>query len=181
MKISISRSSILTAIVIAFLLAALPGAVRRLIQDRDFYLFTRQFFSDMWARLSGPGRLRFIVQPTVAILLGARDSAKDASAGAPPFLRVIVSRGNSCTESLKSAFLSTRDLISVAVLLDLISQYLIFHTVHPGAALLLGPVLIGVPYAFSRAWANRIWTGRGRRVQPLTQSDFPPSRRERPR
>ena len=181
MKVSISRSSILAAIVIAILLATLPGAIQRIIQTGDFYLLTRRFFDDMLARLTGPGRLRFIVQPTVAILLGARDSAKDARAGVPPFLRVLATGGHSCRESLKSAFLSTRDLIFVAILLDLIAQFLIFHVIHPGAALLLGPVLIAIPYAVSRAWASRIWQWRGHRNQPLTRANIPPSRRERPR
>ena len=38
------------------------------------------------ARLHGPGRLRFIFQPTVAVVLGARDGVKDARSGNPPFL-----------------------------------------------------------------------------------------------
>jgi hypothetical protein len=177
MKISISRSAILTAIVLAFLVIAVPDAIRRLIQTGDYYLFSRHFFSDMVARFSGPGRLRFIVQPTVAILLGARDSIKDARAGAPSFLRMLASRGQSRRESLKSAFISTRDIISIAILFDLISQYLIFHVIHPGAALLLGPVLIAIPYALSRAWASQIWWGRGRRDQLLAQPDIPPAKR----
>jgi hypothetical protein len=49
-----------------------------------------------------------------------------------------------------------RDLVAVAILLDAIAQFLIFRMVHPGAALLLGPVLIATPYATSRALANRI-------------------------
>jgi hypothetical protein len=44
----------------------------------------------------------------------------------------------------------------MAIILDVISQYLIFHNVHPAAALLLGSVLIGVPYAASKGLANRI-------------------------
>src|SRR5258708_12928344 len=135
MRVSISRGSILTAIVIAILLAAVPSAIRRIIRTGDFYLFTRHFFGDMLARLSGPGRLRFIVQPTVATLLGARDGAKDTRAGAPPFLWVLVSSGNSCRESLKSAFLSTPDLIPVAILLHLIPHFLIFPPLYPTPAL----------------------------------------------
>jgi hypothetical protein len=40
--------------------------------------------------------------------------------------------------------------------LDLLSQFLIFREIHPGAAILLGPVLIGVPYSVSRTFASRI-------------------------
>jgi hypothetical protein len=35
---------------------------------------------------SVPGRMRFIVQPTVATILEARDGVKDARAGSAPFL-----------------------------------------------------------------------------------------------
>jgi hypothetical protein len=76
----------LPILAIVVLLAALPEAIQRLIQTGNSYLFTDQFFQDMMARLSGPGRFRFVLQPLVAILLGARDGKKDARAGEAPFL-----------------------------------------------------------------------------------------------
>src|SRR5215831_5698540 len=75
---SVSRTSILYAILTAALLAALPGAIRKAIQAGDPYLFTERFFQDVLARLSGPGSLRFIFQPTVAIFLGVRGGIEDA-------------------------------------------------------------------------------------------------------
>jgi penicillin-binding protein 2 len=57
---------------------------------------------------------------------------------------------------------STRNLLAIAILLDLISQFLIFHEIRPGAALVIGPVLIAVPYVLSRAFSNRIWHWRNR-------------------
>ena len=98
---SISRTSILYTVVIAILLAALPGAIRKLIQTGDPYLLTERFFQDILARLSGPGRLRFIVQPTVAILLGARSGIKDARDGHPPFLWALAFHGKRRLELLR--------------------------------------------------------------------------------
>jgi hypothetical protein len=83
---SITRSSVLSTLVVVILIATLPGAIRRIVQTGDLYLFTRRFFDDMLARLSGAGRIRFLLQPTVAILLGFRDGRKDARMGLPPFL-----------------------------------------------------------------------------------------------
>jgi hypothetical protein len=60
------------------LLAALPGAIATLVRTGDPYLFSKQFFEDMLARLSGTGRLRFILQPTVALFIGMRDGIKDS-------------------------------------------------------------------------------------------------------
>ena len=153
---SISRTSILYAVVIALLLAALPGAIRKLIHTGDPYLFTERFFQDILARLSGPGRLRFIVQPTVAILLGVRSGIKDAREGFPPFLWALAFHEKHRRKLFGSAFASIQDLVAVAIILEVISQFLIFREIHPGAALLLGPMLIAFPYALSRAVANRI-------------------------
>src|SRR5437899_897574 len=150
---SITRSSILGTLVIVILVATIPGAIRRIIQTGDLYLFTRQFFEDMFARLSGAGRLRFLLQPTVAILLGSRDGLKDARMGAHSYLWALAVHGENRGELLRSMFASLRELIAIAILLDILSQFLIFREIHPGAAILLGPLLIGVPYALSRTFS----------------------------
>jgi len=159
---SFSRGTILYAIVIAALLAVLPGAIIKILQTGDPYLFTERFFQDVLARLSGPGRLRFIFQPTVAIFLGMRGGIKDAEQGLPPFLWALAFHGEHRRKLLRNALLSIRDLIAIAILLDMISQFLIFHYVRPGAALLVGPVLITLPYSLARALSNRVAQRKGR-------------------
>jgi hypothetical protein len=153
---SISRRSVLYVVVIAVLLAAVPSAILRIVRTGDPYLFTGQFFQDILARLSGPGRLRFVVQPTVAILLGVRSGIKDSQERALPFLWALAFQGKRRRELLRSAFVSVRDLVAIAILLDVISQFLIFHEVRPGAALVVGPVLITLPYVLARALTNRL-------------------------
>lgn len=165
MKIRISRGSILTLVAVLTLLVFAPAAIRRLVQVGP-YLFTEQFFSDMSARFSGPGRLRFILQPLIAIIIGAGDGRRDARAGRPPFVLALLSCHARAKGLLREAVVSTRNLVAVAILLDILSQFLIFREIHPGAALVLGPVLIAVPYALSRALANRI-SRRIRRVSVI--------------
>ena len=160
MKISISRSFVLSAVAAAILVSALPGAIRRVIQSGDPYLFTERFFEDLWARLSGPGRLRFLIQPTAAALFGMRDGKRDARTKGPPFLSGLLFRRTHRRELWRSAIASVRDLVAIAVILDIISQMLVFREIHPGAALLVGPVLIAVPYSMSRAFTNRIVSAR---------------------
>ena len=152
----ISGKSILTLVVAALLLATLPNVIRQFLQTGKFYPFSPQFFHDLLARLSGPGRMRFIFQPTVAILLGARDGRKDARSGAAPYLQALFSKGVDRSGLLRSAWASTQNLAMIAILLDMISQFLIFHEIHPGTALLVGPVLIALPYSASRGLTNRI-------------------------
>jgi hypothetical protein len=150
------RSLILSTVLVAVLLLTLPGAIRRIVQTGDFYLFTRDFFADILARLSGPGKLRFILQPAVATFLGTRDGVKDSLSESPPFLWSLIFHKRHATQRLRNALASMRDLVAVAILLDIISQFLIFRVVHPGAALLVGPALIALPYALARSSANRI-------------------------
>jgi hypothetical protein len=165
MKISISRSSVLTGTVVAALLVALPFAVWEFIQTGELYVLSHRFIPDIIARLHGPGRLRFILQPTFATILGVRDGAKDARAGNPPFLWGLVFHPADRAGLVRSGFASVRDLIAVAILIDVVAQFLIFRMVHPGAALLVGPVLIAFPYSSSRALANRIAQWRTSRVR----------------
>ena len=90
--ISRYRGWILPGIVLVILLSTVPTAIHRLIQTGDPYLFTERFFEDMVARLSGPGRFRFILQPLVAIMLGTRDGVKDARVGSCRFLWGLIFR-----------------------------------------------------------------------------------------
>jgi type I site-specific restriction-modification system R (restriction) subunit len=102
----------------------------------------------------------------VAILLGVRSGIKDAREGVPPFLWALAFHGERRRALLRSAFISIRDLLAIAILLDVISQFLIFHEVRPGAALVVGPVLITMPYVVVRALSNRMV----RRASHLTPS-----------
>jgi hypothetical protein len=153
---SISRSAVLATITVAILLVAVPGAITKIIETGDPYLFTRQFFYDIVSRLTGPGRLRFIFQPLVATFLGLRDGRRDASAGAPPFLWGLIFNDSYRPRLLRSALASIRDILCVAILLDILSQALIFGfgEIHPGAALVVGPILIAAPYTLARVLAN---------------------------
>jgi hypothetical protein len=93
---------------------------------------------------------------------------KDARTGSCPFLWGVVFHREMRPLLLKSNLASVRNLVAAAILLDIISLYLIFREIHPGAALLLGPVLMSIPYAVARSLANRIVRRRGHR--PATSS-----------
>ncbi len=164
MKVAVSRSAVLTAVVIAVLVAATPFAVADFFEKGELYILSRRFMDDLIARLHGPGRLRFIFQPATAIVLGVRDGVKDAHAGNPPFLWGLVFRAGGRRVLLSSALVSVGDLLAIAILVDAAAQLLILRMVYPGAALILGPVLIAIPYASSRALANRIIRRRERHV-----------------
>jgi hypothetical protein len=56
---------------------------------------------------------------------------------------------------MESGFAAVVNLILMGILLDSIAQWLILGVSYPGAAVVIGPVLITIPYALTRALANR--------------------------
>jgi len=149
-------STIVTAAAVLILVAAIPSALRDTFETGRVYLFSRQFLEELPQRLTGPGRLRFVLQPAVAILLGWRGGLSDARAGRPPYLYGLLLGTENRKELLRSGLATIRDLLAIGIVLDAVAQLLIYGQVHPGAALVVGPVLIGIPYAVARALTNRV-------------------------
>jgi len=75
--------SVLALLVIAI---ALPFAIVDTFETGRVYVFSRQFLDELPRRFTGPGRLRFILQPMVAIVLEIRGGLADVKAGNPPYL-----------------------------------------------------------------------------------------------
>jgi hypothetical protein len=48
------------------------------------------------------------------------------------------------------------NLLLMGILLDAVFQWVILGVSHPGAALVVGPVLIVAPYSLARALSNRL-------------------------
>jgi hypothetical protein len=149
-------STILTVMTVALLAVALPSAIRDTFETGRVYLFSRQFLDELSQRFIGPGRLRFVLQPVMAVLLGWRDGRADARAGRPAYLYGLIVSADKRREMILSGWSTIRDLMAMGIMLDAVAQLLIYREVHPGAALVIGPVLITLPYATSRALTNRV-------------------------
>jgi hypothetical protein len=112
------------------------------------------------ARVAGPMSLRFVFQPLVGLMLGVRDGLRDAKAGEPPFIfDLIINRENRRTK-LASLFTSLSKTIIIAIVLDLISQYLIFGQVRISGAIVVAVIILIVPYSLARAITNKVVTKR---------------------
>ena len=149
-------SSVVTVVAVLMLVAAIPSALRDTIETGRVYLFSRQFLDELPQRLTGPGRLRFVLQPLVAMFLGFRSGLDDARAGRPAYLYGLLVGGVDRRQLLRSGLAVVRNLIAVGIVLDAVAQLLIYGEVHPGAAVVIGPVLICIPYAQARALTNRV-------------------------
>jgi hypothetical protein len=151
----------LTALV---LVLSLPGALRDVYERGGLYVFSRAFLEDIPKRLAGPGRFRFVLQPVVAAALGIRAGRADARAGKSPYLSALLWGGTRRGELVRTAAQSIANLLLVGVLLDAVCQWLILGVSHPGAALVVGPVLIAIPYSVARELTTRATRAASRHV-----------------
>jgi hypothetical protein len=146
---------VLALITLAVLLLSAPSSLRAAYARGEFYVFSRAFLEDIPRRLTGPGRFRFILQPLIAILLGVRNGRADAREGRPPFLVGLLFHKELRKELFSSGFSTIVNLLLMGILMDSLFQWVILGASYPGAALLVGPVLIVTPYSAARAIANR--------------------------
>jgi hypothetical protein len=126
------------------------------------------FFHAIGADLGGRGifggsfQLRLIIQPLLAMLLGLRFGIRDAKQGRPPILidvaRTKGQRGSLLGHAARDAIIP----LILAFILDCILQQIINHRIRPVAALIVGGLLVFLPFLIIRALANRAWTHRHR-------------------
>lgn len=159
---------ILGALTLAVLAVSVPGSLREAHEHGGFYLFSIRFFEDLPKRLAGPGKLRFLFQPAMAIFLGWQAGRADARAGRPPFLHGVFLRAEHRAAVIRETWEGIAVLFLSSILCDSVFQWLLLGVSYPGAALVVGPVLITVPHVVARSLA-----GRFRRQEPPPEFDRP--------
>jgi hypothetical protein len=154
--LTLRRETLVTVLALLVIAIAIPFAIVDTIETSRVYVFSRQFLEELPRRFTGPGRLRFILQPMVAIVLGIRGGLADAKAGNPPYLFGLLFGAGRRRELLRSGVAAIRNLIALGIIMDIVFQLVLYRSVHPGAALLVGPILICFPYALFRALTTRL-------------------------
>ena len=127
------------------------------------------------AMLSGPGRVRFILQPLVALMLGLRDGRADSAAGRPPYLYALVFASGVRRDEVATALRALTKPFAVSIILDVVLQSVIFDTVRLWQALAVGTALIALPYVVARGLTGRYLRRRSR----LLRTEPPVSTMER--
>ncbi len=129
------------------------------------------FFDGIGHVLSGRGmfggkfQLRLIFQPVLALLLGVRFGIRDAKAGKPAFLMSLVEAQHERWPILKQGLRDAIIPLCIALVIDGILQRMINGYVRPMAAIVVGVLLVFLPFVIGRGLSNRIWTtGHGRQI-----------------
>ena len=150
------RQNIVTALATIVIVATIPFAVIDTIKNGRVYTFSVQFLEELPHRFVGPGRLRFIFQPIMAVLIGVRGGLADARAGNPHFLFGILFASGRRKESLLNGLTAIRNVLALGIIMDVVFQLILYRRAHPGAALLIGPIFVCAPYAIARELTNRL-------------------------
>jgi hypothetical protein len=160
--VRLRRETIVLLLALLVIAVAIPFAIVDTYRTGRVYLFSSQFLEELPRRFSGPGRFRFLLQPALAIFLGARGGMADARAGNPPYVFGLLFAAGRRKELLRSGAAAISTLLAMGIILDAVFQLVLYRAVHPGAALVIGPVLISVPYSVSRALTTRLARSLGR-------------------
>ena len=116
------------------------------------------FIEGLMIRLSGPMSFRFIIQPLMATIFACRDGMKDAREGKPPYFWGLFTDAANRSEMLKSGWKSVGKIFIIAIILDNVFQYIVFHNLsRPGGALIAAVILALLPYITLRGPVNRLF------------------------
>ena len=119
-----------------------------------------RFWADLVGRITGPMSFRLIMQPLVATILAVRAGMADARAGRPLYgLSVATDRGHR-VEFLKAGWRDVAKVYTLAVVLDVVYQFIVFRWVYPIESLVVAFILACLPYLLIRGPVNRLFRSR---------------------
>lgn len=115
------------------------------------------------ARIDGPMSLRLVLQPLMALFFAFRDGRRDAREGRSPYFWALFTEPTHVREMVGSGWKSIGKVFIIAIVLDLVFQYLVFEHFRPLGALSAGVLLALIPYLLLRGPINRLIRSRGAR------------------
>lgn len=115
-----------------------------------------RFYSDLIGRAEGPMTFRFVLQPTMALLMAVRDGFKDAKAGRAPYFWTIVNEPEHRAASLREGRKATARILVLGLVMEVIYQYRVFGTFHVLEAVNFIFLLCFLPYLIMRGPINRL-------------------------
>jgi len=119
-----------------------------------------ELFNWVWnnlvGRIDGPLKNRLVLQPVMAVIFAIRDGLKDSREGRAPYFWAIFTERACRSALIREGWQAETKVFVLAVLMDLIYQYLILRWLYPVAALFVAFMLAFVPYLLIRGPVNRV-------------------------
>src|SRR6476619_1952774 len=118
--------------------------------------FLTRICDGLLGRVGGPMTFRIILQPMMATLLAFRAGLKDAREGRPPYFWTILSDPEQRTGLMREGWKSIARVFGLAVIMDIIYQWIIQHWIYPGEVVIVAILLAIVPYLLIRGPVTRL-------------------------
>jgi hypothetical protein len=113
-------------------------------------------FENLGLRITGPMKFRLVMQPLMALFLATRSGIKDAHEGRPPYFWGLFTHPDERLLMLKDGWKSAGRLVILAIVLDVVYQFIVQRMVYPGEAVIVALILAIIPYLLIRGPVNRI-------------------------
>ena len=116
----------------------------------------QRLVENLVGRFDGPLHFRIIVQPLMAVFFATVDGLKDAKCHRPAYVWAMAVNPDHRRSLLKDGWKHFGKIFILAIILDVIYQLTVQHTVYPGEVMVVALVLAVVPYVLLRGPVNRI-------------------------
>jgi hypothetical protein len=110
--------------------------------------------------VGGPGTLRFLLQPAIAVALGILHGLRDRRAGLPPYLSGLRHARGRRLQHLGAGLRAILVPLCIALLAAFTFQYVIRSRVYVFYGLLYATLFVAAPYLVTRELANRLTQSR---------------------
>ena len=115
-----------------------------------------RFWEDVMGRVGGPMTFRLILQPIMAAIFAVRSGLKDAREGRFVYFWALFTDSVHRRNMLRDGWKSVGKVFVIAIIIDLVYQWIVFRWFYPVEALLVAAILAFIPYLVIRGPVNRI-------------------------
>jgi hypothetical protein len=115
-----------------------------------------RIFENLIDRVSGPMKFRLILQPLMAIIFAVRSGLKDAKEGKPAYFWGLFTEPDKRRDMLRDGWKSIGKVFIIALILDIVYQYIALRWFYPFEALVVAIILAIIPYILVRGPVNRV-------------------------
>ena len=115
-----------------------------------------RIFENLIGRVSGPMKFRLILQPLMATVFAIRSGLKDAKGGRPAYFWGLFTDSAHRQDLLRDGWKSVGRVFILAIIIDVVYQFIVFRWFYPGEAILVAAILAFIPYLLIRGPVNRI-------------------------
>jgi hypothetical protein len=144
---------LLARLVVASILALIVAGI--VWHGVSIPIFER-IWHDLVARTDARMRFRFILQPSMAMIVAVRDGLKDAQTGRSPYFWTMLGNPRERTRRLNEGLNATARIILLGLAMDAIYQAIVLGQFYPAEAVIVALLFCFFPYVIMRGPAERI-------------------------